>query len=155
MMRFIFLFLLTTSSLFANDLENGDRARFNYESTSVYKILSAQPILTSEGPEYFSGKLKIEALVEGNICLNNRRSLGTFEMGRGDRTIISFLVRHLKTNDNVMCAEYSKETEVSATIKLFLEKGEVKVFEMDGNTITLQEENGQWQAAIVNQENVR
>ena len=150
MLRLILVFSLLSFNVFADELEHGDEARFNYQETSIYKILSATLDLQNEGPDFSSGFLKIRAMVEGNICQNYPRSLGTFDVKKDDRTFVYLLVRHLKTSDQDQCAQYSKEVRIQANLKIQLERGETKLLDLDGNMITLKEVNGTWIATISN-----
>jgi len=147
-MRAIVLFLICSFSctLAYADLRNGDRAKFNYDKVPVYKIISTRV--------FQAGQLDLKLLVEGNICGNERSSLGSFGMmTEMNYTRVTHFTRGLKPIEPMACAEYSKETSVFSKFLFDPESDDPQVYDLDGNIVTLKKINARWQATIKNAEN--
>ncbi len=158
-MRFIALLFMTlfmSTHAFAADLRNGDRARYNYDPVPVYKILAAKISLVEYEEGYHVGNLDLRLLVEGNICGNERSSLGSMETWLEDnRTKVMHFTRDLKPTQPMQCAEYSKETKVYSKFQFDADGDGPTTYDLDGNTVTVKKVNGRWQATINNASNER
>lgn len=150
------LALMFCLQVFGNELEDGDRAKIQYAQVPIYAVKDVRVNLKNAGQGFHSGKVSFTLIAEGNICSNERSSFGTFEKALTESKLeIKLVVGGPRPDSTQECPEYAKETKVSIDTNLFIENGDVFIYQLGPSTVTVKQVNKRWRAIVKNPPEIR
>ncbi len=137
----LFVFLLLSGDMFADELHSGDRPLMTYGRISVFDVVSAKATGSLSG-DTFQGKLNLVVLVDGNLCGKNKNSFGQYVTESREFITVNLFAGGPITTRIEECEESSHPIKVPMVVDFELKKKKERTFDINGNFVTVRDVNG-------------